>query len=103
MEHCAPESRDDIKRDIDAAWAAIASATVDDSARASNWNNWMQYAAECQVDPYLRYCSRPQRQQVLLAFAARVCTGQYGNQKQVGHQTVEKALRFVAQTHVLAG
>jgi hypothetical protein len=43
------------------------------------------------------------QQQRLLAFAARVCTGIFGNGRKVGFQSVEKALRHVAQALVLAG
>ena len=43
------------------------------------------------------------QQEYLLAFAARVRTGIFGRAVQVGYQSVEKALRHVAQTLVLAG
>jgi hypothetical protein len=42
-------------------------------------------------------------QTYLLAFADRVCTGIYGRAVPVGFQSVEKALRHVAQTLLLAG
>ena len=103
MDHCAPGSRDAIERDLHAARAAIADATVDATTRQSQWGWWTQYAAECRIDPWLRHCSRVRKQQTLLAFAARVRTGFFGNKRQVGSQTVEKALRSVAQTLVLAG
>ena len=51
----------------------------------------------------MRYLSHARKQQSLLAFAARVRTGIFGYGSQVGHQTVEKALRHVSQTLVLAG
>jgi hypothetical protein len=76
---------------------------VDDSARAARWAWWQQYASECRRDPYLRHCSREVQQQLLLGFAARVRSGTYEKDKQVGSQTVEKALRSVAQIHLLAG
>jgi hypothetical protein len=38
-----------------------------------------------------------------LGFAARTCTGFFGKGRQVGAQTVEKALRHVAQAFVLEG
>ena len=40
---------------------------------------------------------------ILLAFSARVCTEFFGKKRQVGAQSVEKAMRHVAQTLVLAG
>jgi hypothetical protein len=76
---------------------------VDDSTRVARWGWWLQYAAECRCDPFFRYCSLAVKQQTLLGFAARVRTGVYGRNQQVGSQTVEKALRSVAQTHMLAG
>jgi hypothetical protein len=51
----------------------------------------------------MRYHTKPSKQTYFLAFAARVRTGVFGNAVQVGHQTVEKALRHVAQTLLLAG
>jgi hypothetical protein len=38
------------------------------------------------------------QQTYFLAFAARVRSGIFGNAIQVGHQSVEKAIRHVAQT-----
>jgi hypothetical protein len=76
---------------------------VDDQARATAWQNWTAYARECQIDPWLRYQSKPSKQTYFLAFAARVRSGIFGHAVQVGHQTVEKALRHVAQTLLLAG
>ena len=43
------------------------------------------------------------QQKILLAFGARVGTGFFGEKRQVGAQSVEKAMRHVAQTFVLAG
>jgi hypothetical protein len=57
----------------------------------------------CQIDPYLRGVPFQVQQQTLLAFAARVRTGSFGNGRKVGFQSVEKAMRHVAQTQVLAG
>jgi hypothetical protein len=51
----------------------------------------------------MRYLDKPVRQTYLLAFAARVRTGIFGKAVQVGFQSVEKALRHVAQTLLLAG
>jgi hypothetical protein len=92
-----------VQRDINAAWAAIATATVDNEARSTAWANWCNYTRECQIDPWLRHHRKPSKQTYFFAFAARVQTGIFGNANQVGHQTVEKALRNVAQTLLLAG
>jgi hypothetical protein len=92
-----------LQRDLDAAWAAIGVATVDDTDRQRHWEDWRRYALGASADPYLRRIDRSDRQNLLLAFAARVRTGLYGQGRQVGHQSVEKALRHVAQTLQLAG
>jgi hypothetical protein len=49
------------------------------------------------------YHTKPLHQSYLLAFAARVRTGVFGRAIQVVSQSVEKALRHVAQTLLLAG
>jgi len=76
---------------------------VDDTPRASAWRYWLSYSAECRLDPYLQSLSRSVKQHALLGFAARVRTGIYGQNKQVGVQTIKNALRFVAQAIMLAG
>jgi hypothetical protein len=92
-----------LQRDLDAAWAAIGVATVDDKERSKSWQDWRRYAIAASADPYLRGLDRSGKQNLLIAFAARVRTGLYGKGRQVGHQSVEKALRHVAQTLQLAG
>jgi hypothetical protein len=92
-----------VQRDLNAAWAAIAAATVDDQARSTAWENWTNYARGCRIDPWMRYHDKQSKQTYFLAFAARVRTGIFGKALQVGHQSVEKALRHVAQTLLLAG
>jgi hypothetical protein len=81
-----------VQRDLNAAWAAIGTATVDDAARLASWANWANYTAQAHIDPYLRYLPRALKQTYLLAFAARVCTGIFGHAVQVGAQSVEKAI-----------
>jgi hypothetical protein len=76
---------------------------VDNKARLAAWAHWTSYAAQAQIDPYLRYLPRTLKQTYLLAYAARFRTGIFGHAIQVGAQSVEKALRHVAQTLVLAG
>lgn len=76
---------------------------MDGAVRATNWRWWSQYCTECGVDPWLRDTDATTRGQLLLGFAARTRTGYFGKGRQVGAQTVEKALRHVAQAFVLAG
>jgi hypothetical protein len=103
LDQCPAAFRPLVQRDLHTAWAEIATATVDDTARSAAWRNWSRYSQECHIDPWLRFHSKPSKQTYLLAFAARVRSGIFGNAVQVGHQTVEKALRHVAQTLLLAG
>jgi hypothetical protein len=103
LAQCPAAFRPLVERDLDAAWAAIGTATVDDDVQRTGWNNWAAYARQCGVDPWLREQSKVEKQSYLLAFAARVRTGIFGRAVQVGHQSVKKALRHVAQTLVMAG
>eukprot|EP00978_Attheya_sp_CCMP212_P009588 scaffold22746_cov52-Attheya_sp.AAC.4 len=104
LDTCPPEHRDALKCDLDSAWQAVATPKVDQSVRATAWENWTAFATQILGrDPYLRAESKPVKQQALLGFAARVRTGVYGNKKQIGGQSVDTQLRLVAQTLVLAG
>ncbi|KAI2500877.1 hypothetical protein MHU86_13597 [Fragilaria crotonensis] len=100
---CFPDARPTVQRDFDLAGAALATATVDDAARAASWRWWARYCNECRLDPWLSGCPITVQQQLFMGFAARVRTGYFGVGRQVGHQTVEKAIRHVAQARVLAG
>jgi hypothetical protein len=71
--------------------------------QAKSWEDWARYTREANADPYLKTVGKPDCTKLLLASAARVRTGIYGKGKQVGHQSVEKALCHVAQTLQLAG
>jgi hypothetical protein len=51
----------------------------------------------------MRHLDKALQQTYLLAFAARFRTGIFGRAVQVGFQSVEKAIRHVAQTLLLAG
>jgi hypothetical protein len=102
-QRASPLPRAAIQRDFDAARTALDTATVDGVVRATNWRWWSQYCVECGVDPWLCRTSSAVRSQLLLGFAARTCTGFFGKGRQVGAQTVEKALRHVAQAFVLEG
>eukprot|EP00978_Attheya_sp_CCMP212_P012667 scaffold31670_cov26-Attheya_sp.AAC.1 len=105
LEKCHPHARAALECDLNPAGATIKDATVDTAARAYSWRIWSQYAHNvCNIDPFFRLVPPLLvQQQSLLAFAARVRTGCFGHGWQVGHQTVEKALRHVGQTQVLAG
>jgi hypothetical protein len=76
---------------------------MDQNEREKAFRDWATYAGECHFDPWLRSLSKASKQECLLSFAARVRTGIFGRAVQVGHQSVEKALRYVAQTLVMAG
>ena len=76
---------------------------MDTIARSASWRSWLQYTASLNTDPWLTYSTRVEQQLLLLGFAARTRTGCFGAKREVGHQTVEKAIRHVAQTLVLAG
>jgi hypothetical protein len=76
---------------------------VDTTARATSWRWWQQYCTDCGTDPLLRDTTPAIRSQLLLGFAARTRIGYFGKGRQVGAQTVEKALRHVAQAFVLEG
>ena len=103
MATCQPTTRAAIQRDFDAARTALDAATVDGAVRASSWRWWHQYCTECGIDPCLRDIAPATRSQLLLGFAARTRTGFFGKERQVSAQTVEKALRHVAQAFVLEG
>jgi hypothetical protein len=103
LEACAPYARADLARDIDAGWAAVAAATVDDQLQAKNWDSWLEFCSDARQDPYLVGCPKPIQQQLLIGFAARMRRGYYGRGRQVNAQTPETALRHISQTIVLAG
>ena len=103
MAACQPAARAALQCDFDTARAALDDATVDITARATSWRWWQQYCTDCGTDPWLRDTTPAIRSQLLLGFAARTRTGYFGKGRQVGAQTVEKALRHVAQAFVLEG
>ncbi len=92
-----------VERDSNAAWKTINAATMEQEVRKKAFADWTAYAELARIDPWLRYHSKTSKQECLLSFAARVRTGIFGHAVQVGHQSVEKALRYVAQTLVMAG
>jgi hypothetical protein len=74
-----------LQRDIDAAWAVIGVVMVHDREQAKSWQDWQCYALAASADPYLCELGRPSKQNLLITFAARVCTGLYRKGQQVGH------------------
>jgi hypothetical protein len=97
-----------VERDLNTAWTAIEAAMVDSAPRPTTprlaaLDKLLHYCRGWNCDPWLVDTNPHQKTQRLLAFAARVQTGIFGKDKQVGFQYVEKALRYVAQTLVLTG
>jgi hypothetical protein len=77
---------------------------MDVEARARAWKSWCDYiAANGLVDPFLQSQPPSSRLHVLLAFAAKIRSGDMGKGKQVKLGTVSSTLRFVGQTFQLAG
>ncbi len=101
MAACQPTARAALQCDFDTAQAALDNATVDSAARATSWRWWQQYCTDCGTDPWLRDTTPAIHSQLLLGFAVRTCTGVFGKGRQVGAQTVEKALCHLAQAFVL--
>ncbi len=84
------------------AWEAIGTATVDRTKCNHYWRAW---TAHCQLYPK-ELGSRLTASETtdrLLTFAVTVREGQYGLGSQVKVQSVEQALRYVAQRLVLDG
>ena len=101
MEASSRAGMAEIKRLRDAAWKAIGSATVDSSTRKKYCNAWeghcrLYHASSSGAPP-------PDAKSMLLTFAVAVREGQYGLGRQLKVQSVEKALRAVAQKYVLDG
>lgn len=97
-----PSVRDEFESDLNSSWTKVAHATVDGRARATHWRNWSSWCRRFNFDTFLVGTPRTQHAHVLMAFAARVRSGAFGNGKQVGCQSVATALRHVSQTFVLA-
>lgn len=84
------------------AWEAIGNATVDGAERQRHWKAWESHTKAHGVDPYLRTVSTEERTEALLTFAVAIRSGKYGQKHQIRVQSVDKALRHVAQAFVLA-
>jgi hypothetical protein len=92
----------EFSRDLDSSWTKVAHATVDGAARKTHWRNWCTWCTRFGFDNFLTNVSQPQQAHVLMAFAARVRAGAFGNGRQIGCQAVATTLRHVAQAFVLA-
>jgi hypothetical protein len=75
---------------------------MDQKEERKSFRHWATYAGESHFSPWLRYLRKARKQECLLSFAARVRIGIFGLAVQVEHQSVEKALRYVTQTLVMA-
>ena len=91
----------EIQRLRNSAWKAIGTATVDGADRYRYWKAWTAHCAlyDPQLDPR---ATQPTTNR-LLTFAVAVREGQHGNGDPVTVQSVERALRHVAQKLVLDG
>lgn len=92
----------EVQRLRDTAWLAISTATVDGAERVKCWKAWTthcdrHYGSSCGPQATKNITDR------LLTFAVAVREGQYGLGATVQVQSVERALRHVAQRLVLDG
>jgi hypothetical protein len=92
----------EIQRLWNAAWVAISTATVDGTERDKYWKAWTTH---CRRHYYSSGGSQATENSTdrLLTFAVAVREGQYGLGATVQVQSVERALRHVAQRIILDG
>jgi hypothetical protein len=95
---CGPKVGE-IQRLRDAAWEAIGTATVDGTERERYWRAWQTHCSLYAPGNTATSVSTDQ----LLTFAVAVREGQYGLGNTVKVQSVERALRHIAQRLVLDG
>jgi len=92
----------ELQRLRDAAWLAISTATVDGADRVKCWQAWTTHCRNL----YGSSGIAPETANItdrLLTFAVAVREGQYGLGSTVQVQSVERALRHVAQRIILDG
>jgi hypothetical protein len=90
--------------DLALAWEAIEAGTVDQDARFRSWRLWVDYLAINGIpDRYLRRRDPAEQLSVILAFAAKVRTGDLGMGARVQLGSVSSSLRHVGQMFELAG
>jgi hypothetical protein len=101
MDTCLKPTVGEIQRLRDSVWKAVGTSTVDGAHRDKHWTAWTAHCALYgdSSDPKVTYPNTDK----LLTFAVTVREGQYGRGTQVKVQSVEKALRHVAQKLVLDG
>jgi hypothetical protein len=104
MADAHPRSGAGIARDLALAWQDIEIATMDVGPRGRSWDWWCHYTtANGYPDPFLQSQPPSAQLHVLLAFAAKVRSGDLGKGKRVKVGTVTSTVRFVGQTFQLAG
>jgi hypothetical protein len=90
--------------DLAAAWQATEDGIVDQDARFRNWRLWVDYLSANQLpDRYLRTKNQPEQLSIVLAFAAKIRSGDLGMGAQVQLGSVSAALCHVGQMFELAG
>ena len=92
----------EIERLRNAAWVSITTATVDGAERSKYWKAWTTHC-RLHYRSFSGAQTAPDITDRLLTFAVAVREGQYGLGATVQVQSVEKALRHVAQKLVLDG
>jgi hypothetical protein len=92
----------EIQRLRDSAWEAIGIATVDGSKRHRYWKAWQTHCGLYQDTPGKIHAPHILMDQ-LLTFVVAVREGRYGKGHKVQVQSVEFALRAIAQKYVLDG
>jgi hypothetical protein len=61
-----------VKCDLNAVWAAIRTAMVDDTTWCTTWTNLTLYTQQCRIYPYMWSLSKSLKQTYLIAFVAQV-------------------------------
>jgi hypothetical protein len=93
----------EVQRLQDSAWQAIGAATVDGAERGKYWDAWKDHNRSLYGSEVLAGDMGPVTTDRLLTFAVAVREGKYGRGTPVKVQSVERALRHVAQKLVLDG
>lgn len=99
MANRSPAASRSLSSHLDAALQQIRPTRMD---APTQWHWWTTMCTEWELDPWLRQCTQPQRNQSILAFAAAIRAGRFHSRPPVGSQTIEKAVRTIAQRHAAA-
>ena len=97
----APQT--EVQRLQDVAWKAIGTATVDGAVRERYWHAWENHCRLFPLNERGRNLPPNNVEDMLLTFAVAMREGQYGLGGRIQVQSVEVALRTVAQKYVLDG